>query len=157
NEHLTQSSSYTLNKVRNALDVRFPNTGIRVSCPAITVPFGTTRSEVTEVVPAEYMRETGGYKVYDIADSANGCSKATQDAHNASAANIDAKLAGLVKPLIRFVKAWKYFREVPISSFYLELRTAQYAANEKSIIYSWDVKRVLCLLRDIELASMQDP
>ena len=62
-----------------------------------------------------------------------------------------------MKPLIRFLKAWKFFRDVPISSFYLELRVAKYAANESSIAYDVDIKRVLQLLWDGELASMQDP
>lgn len=157
NEHLTASSSYSLAKVRNALDARFPNTGVRVSCPAIVVPFGTAASETTEVVPAEYMTDANGYKVYDIADCANGWMRASPDAHNSYVAKIDAKHGGRVKPLIRFVKAWKYARVVPISSFYLELRVAKYADEEKSILYNYDVKRVLCWLRDVGLAAMQDP
>jgi hypothetical protein len=62
-----------------------------------------------------------------------------------------------VKPLIRFIKAWKYFREAPISSFYIELRVAKYASGESSIIYDIDVKRVLRNLLDGQLASLQDP
>ena len=46
--------------------------------------------------------------------------QASPDAHNAYVASIDTKFGGKVKPLIRFIKAWKYFRDVPISSFYLE-------------------------------------
>lgn len=59
--------------------------------------------------------------------------------------------------MIRFIKAWKCFRSVPISSFYLELRVAKYSLDESSIVYSVDVKRVLKLLLDGKLASMQDP
>jgi hypothetical protein len=62
-----------------------------------------------------------------------------------------------VKPLIRFLKAWKFFRNVPISSFYLELRVAKYASAESSIVYDIDVKQVLRMLWDGQLASMQDP
>ena len=36
---LTQNSSTSLTKLRNALDTRFPNTGVRTSCPAVVVPF----------------------------------------------------------------------------------------------------------------------
>jgi len=56
-DQLTQSSNYTLTKVRNALDARFPYTAVRVNCPAVKVPFGTTTSEVTEVVPADFVRK----------------------------------------------------------------------------------------------------
>jgi hypothetical protein len=46
---------------------------------------------------------------------------------------------------------------VPISSFYLELRVAKYAERESSILYSIDVKRVLRMLYDSNLAAIQDP
>jgi hypothetical protein len=83
--------------------------------------------------------------------------KTSPDAHNAYVRDIDDALGGKVKPLIRFLKAWKCFRDVPISSFYLELRVAKYASGEKSIVYDIDVKNVLKMLFDCELGSMQDP
>lgn len=156
-DQLTQVSTSSLTKVRNALDVRFPNTGVRVSCPAVVVPFGNTKAETTEVVPADYLRESNGYKIYDIADCSGGWMNASPDAHNAYVSWVDGKLGGKVKPLIRFLKAWKYYRDVPISSFYLELRVAKYASEEKAIIYEYDVRNVLKLLWDCQLANMQDP
>ena len=83
--------------------------------------------------------------------------KVSPDAHNAYVRSVDEKLGGKVKPLIRFVKAWKFFRSVPISSFYLELRVAKYASEESSIVYDIDVRNVLKMLWDGKLASMQDP
>lgn len=154
---LTQVSTSSLVKVRNALDTRFPNTGVAVSCPAVVVPFGTRKSERTEIVPADYIREANSYKVYDIADCAGGWMKASPDAHNAYVHSVDERLGRKVKPLIRFIKAWKFFRDVPISSFYLELRVAKYASEEKAILYDIDVRNVLKLLWDGQLASMQDP
>jgi hypothetical protein len=154
---LTENSTYSLTKVRNALDTRFPNTGVRVNCPAVAVPFGATKSESTEIVPADYMRESNGHSVYDIADCANGWMKASPDAHNAYVRYIDGRLGGKVKPLIRFLKAWKYYRAVPISSFYLELRVAKYASGESAIVYDIDIKRILQQLWDGQLAAMQDP
>ncbi len=156
-KQLTSNSTYSLGKVRDALIVRFPNTGVRVNCPAVCCPLGTTAAETTEVLPADYMWEDNGYKVYDIADGAGGWMKTSPDAHNAYVRDIDDTLGGKVKPLIRFLKAWKCFRDVPISSFYLELRVAKYASGEKSIVYDIDVKNVLKMLFDCELASMQDP
>jgi Second Messenger Oligonucleotide or Dinucleotide Synthetase domain len=156
-EHFTQDSTYSLQKVRNSLAARFPNTDVRVSCPAVVCPFGTSPSERHEVVPANYVGDQNGYKVYDIADCAGGWRRASPDAHNDYVRRTDARLSNKVKPLIRFVKAWKYLRDVPISSFYLELRVAKYAAAESSIVYEIDVKRVLCQLRDCELAALQDP
>lgn len=156
-DQLTQSSTYTLQKIRNVLDVRFPNTGVRVSCPAIGVPFGTVATATTEVVPADYIKDEDGYHVYEIADCAGAWKRVSPDAHNAYVRHVDEKLGGKVKPLIRFIKAWKYLRDVPISSFYLELRVAKYASGEESIVYEIDVKNILKQLVDCKLASMQDP
>lgn len=154
---LTNSSSYSLKKIRDSLDRRFPNTGVRVDCPAIAIPFGRHKSDTTEIVPADYLKEESGFKVYDISDCSNGWTRASPDAHNAYVRYVDSKLSGKVKPLIRFIKAWKYLRRVPISSFYLELRVARFADTQQTIIYEFDVKSVLCQLRDCELARMQDP
>lgn len=156
-DQLTSSSTYSLGKVRDSLDARFPYTGVRIHCPAIVVPFGTTISETTEVVPADYVKDDGGFAVYDIADCAGGWRRASPDAHKAYVSSINDKLGGKVKPLIRYIKAWKFFREVPISSFYLELRTAKYASDETSIVYDIDVRGVLKSLLDANLASIQDP
>ena len=154
---LKEKSSLSLRNICDALDTRFPSTGVRVSCPAVVVPFGTDRSEVTEIVPADYVKEENGHKIYDIADGNDGWMKASPDAHNEYVREIDNRLGGKVKPLIRFVKAWKYYQDVPISSFYLELRIAKYADGEKSIIFDIDMKNVLCLLRNNDLADMRDP
>lgn len=156
-DQLTQVSTSSLTKVRNALDVRFPHTGVTVSCPAVVVPFGTTKSETTEIVPADFIQEKNGSKIYEIADCAGGWMKASPDAHNAYVRWADDKHGGKVKRLIRFVKAWKCYRAVPISSFYLELRVAKFAAGENVIIYEHDVRNVLKFLLDNDLSNMQDP
>jgi hypothetical protein len=79
------------------------------------------------------------------------------EAHIHYVTEVNRSLSSKVKPLIRFIKAWKYFRDVPISSFYLEMRVAKYATAESSIIYDIDVKRVLKMLWDNQLAAIQDP
>lgn len=154
---LTQNSGYSLSKIRDALDARFPQTGVRVNTPAIAVPFGTYRSESTEVVPADYIGETKGFKVYEIADGNGGWMRISPDSHNDYVARVDRQHGGRVKPLIRFVKAWKFYRSVPISSFYLEMRVAKYAEGESAIVYDIDVQRVLKSLWDHQLAKLQDP
>ena len=39
-ESLKQRSNYTLQVIKDALDTRFPSTGVCVRCPAVRVPFG---------------------------------------------------------------------------------------------------------------------
>lgn len=154
---LTDSSTYSLAKIRNVLDRRFPLSGVRVNTPAIGIYFGNSCSETIEVVPANHIGEELGAKIYQIADHQGGWMRVSPDAHNAYVARVDAALGGRVKPLIRFVKAWKFLRGVPISSFYLEMRVARYAERERSILYDIDMKRILAELLDGGLPAMQDP
>lgn len=154
---LRQSSAYSLTKIRDALDRRFPRTGVHVNTPAVAVPFGTYRSESTEVVPADFVGEIMGYRVYEIADGDGGWMRVSPDSHNDYVARVDQRLNQRVKPLIRFIKAWKFCRNVPISSFYLEMRVAKYAEDESAIVYDIDIFRVLKSLWDHQLAKLQDP
>ena len=157
-KNLKQNSDATLRVVRDVLDGRFPNTSVTVRTPAILVPFGTDASEFTEVVPADFItKDKNDYHIYEIADGAGGWMKSSPDAHNAYVTVVDGKLSNKVKALVRFLKAWKYYLNVPISSFYLELQIAKYASGENSIVYSIDVKNVLKMLWDNQLAAIQDP
>lgn len=156
--HVDADSAAFIRKVCRVLDARFPRTGVKVDSPAVLVPFGTDKSEWTEVVPADRMGETKlGYAMYDIADGSGGWLKSSPESHNKYVANTDSGLSGKLKPLIRFVKAWNFMQNVGISSFYLELFTTKYAASEKAIIYSMDVRYVLGRLKDGGLAPLQDP
>jgi len=157
-KNLKQNSDATLRVVQDALDARFPNTGVTLRTPAVLVPFGMDATESTEVVPADFTtKDKNGYHIYEIADGAGGWMKSSPDAHNAYVADVDGKLSNKVKPLVRFLKAWKYYRNVPISSFYSELRVAMYASGENSIVYSIDVKNILKMLWDNQLSAIQDP
>jgi hypothetical protein len=151
-------SSAALTRVRDALDRRFPFTGVRVDCPAVRVPFGTYEEESTEVVPATVVAIVpGDHLVYDIANCAGGWQRSSPDAHNAYVATIDGRLSSKVRPLVRFLKAWKYCQQVPISSFYLELRVTAYAATQAAIIYDLDI---LCFLSRVAadgVALFPDP
>ena len=154
---LMQRPSPSLARLREALDRRFPNTGVRTACPAIVVPFGTEKKETTEITPAYEVGVSGESVVYDIPDCAGGWTKSSPDAHTSFVREVDQSLSHRVKPLVRFIKAWKYFRRVPVSSFYLELRVAKYASEESRILYACDVERILRELHRIGLARIQDP
>lgn len=154
---LTKTSTASLTKVKNALNTRFHSTNIKVSAPAVVCPFGTQKSEDTEVVVAFYIKERNGFNVYGISNCNDGWMEISPDAHNEYVSKVDKKHGGRVKPLIRFIKAWKYFANVPISSFYLEMKVAKYADNESSIVYDIDVKQILEMLNNDGLSRMQDP
>ena len=156
-EKLKRNSTTSLTELRNALAARFPNTGVRSACPAVVVPFGTDRKETTEVTPADCVAKSGDNLVYDIPDCNGSWIKSSPDAHNSYVREIDQSLSNKVKPLVRFIKAWKYYRDVPVSSFYLELRVAKYASGESFILYAIDVERVFRELKKISLAKIRDP
>lgn len=153
----SSSSDYVLQRIRSVLDARFPNTAVRVNCPAVAVPFGNTAWERHEIVPGDLRKTEQGFYVYDIPNCDDGWLRASPEAHIAYVKSVDEELNGKVRPLIRFIKAWKYFRNVPISSFYIEMRVAKYASAEQSIIYKYDVPRVLRAMLNGGLAAMQDP
>lgn len=156
-DKLTRTSNATLAKIRVALADRFPNTGIRVDCPAIVCPFGIIASETVEIVPADYIRNEYGHPVYEIPDCANDWKRVSPDAHNAYVKRVDEKYLYQVKPLVRFLKAWKFYRQVPISSFYLELKVAKFAETQSSILYEYDVRTILNQMLSDELSAIHDP
>lgn len=161
-DNLNANSSTTLRRIKEALQETFWATeGIEVHSPAVRIPFGEYASETMEVVPCDFQgliqTPEGSFPSYDIPDGTSGWMKSSPKAHNAYVKKINLKIYNKLKPLIRLIKAWKYYNQVPISSFYLELRITKYAENEKAIIYDYDIKNVMNLLSDINLANIQDP
>lgn len=154
-----QSSDTALNWVKTALQASFPRTTIHTSRPAVVAEFGDG-SERWEVVPA-FLTARGGPSVYiyDIPGVPSGWIDTAPEEHLTYVNEVNSltKVKGGAKGLARFAKAWKYYNNVPISSFYLEMRAASYIANESSLIWSQDVCRYFEHLESISLASMNDP
>ena len=100
---------------------------------------------------------SNGYKIYEIPDRSGGWMNASPLAHNSYVSAVNDKLNKKVKPLIRFLKAWKYYNNVPISSFYLEIRVTKYATSETSIVYSIDIKNIFKYLFEHDLPMVIDP
>lgn len=156
--NLSYSSNVILRKVCIALNARFPNTGAKIRTPAVFLPFGTDISESTEVVPSvSIAKNDKGKSIYEIPHKKGGWIISCPDAHNNYVSEIDKRLGNKVKPLIRFLKALKYYWRVPISSFYIELIVTKYASAKEYIIYSEDIKNILNQLWECRLAALQDP
>lgn len=155
---LSNDSDYVLQKMRGILGNRFPFTNVSVRCPAVRVPFGNGGADAHEIVPAHSRgKNSNGYEVFQIPNCRGKWMDTSPEAHNASVLCQNQRLGSKVKPLIRFVKAWKFFNSVPISSFYLEMRAAKYAEGEKSILYAMDLRRIFAYLDDNSLPGIQDP
>jgi hypothetical protein len=154
-------SSYTaLTWVKDALSARFTQTTVKIRRPAVVVEFGGGY-QTWEVIPG-FLTGRGGADqlVYDIPGPSTGSGyiDSAPKEHLAYVNDCnDAPHKGDAKDLARLIKAWKYYRSVPISSFYLEMRCAQHVATQKTYIHVWDVCQVLEKLDGHQLAPMNDP
>lgn len=154
------SSDTILDSVKAKLQERFPTTFVHISRPAVVLEFGQGYERV-EIIPA--------YSQGAITDSSNVRFKipsvvpgswieSTPESHLTYVNGSDLQVAnGSTKRLTRLVKAWKYYCNVPISSFYLEMRAASYM-REQTTYYPWlDIFYLLKRLKDNQLAAMNDP
>jgi hypothetical protein len=156
-DKLRDNSATTLREIKECLQGRFPSTSVYVDSPAIVLDFGSADWDRAEVIPADYIEQKDGKNVYDIADGAGGWMRSSPSTHTSYVAEENTRLGKKLKPLIRFLKAWKYYCNVPISSFYLELRATKWMEGETSIVYDIDLCTILKKLDSCSLAAMQDP
>lgn len=138
-----------LSKVKEQLQARFPSTTIVIRRPAVVCRFSDGDVEVVPGYPA-----SSGYW---IANPADGWMLSHPKDHNTYVTNVNTKHNGAVKKLARQVKVWKYLRNVPVSSCYLEMRTAKHMDGESSYSPIWDLYLTLKKMRDVDLAAMNDP
>lgn len=148
------SSATMLAKVRNVLQGRFLNTVVTVRSPAVVCKFSDGD---VEIVPG-YIADAAntGYWIADPA-SPGGWMKTYPEAHNNYVNEINKKMDGGTKKLARLLKIWKYKRNVPVSSFYLEMQAARHLDSESSYIPIYDLCLVLNKMSLSGLAAMNDP
>lgn len=154
---LKKNSATSLREIKESLQARFRHTNVYVDSPAIVLDFGTASWDTAEVIPADYIDQVNGKNVFDIPDGSGLWMRSSPGSHNSYVAQENTRLHKKLKPLIRFIKAWKYFRNVPISSFYLELRITKWMQDESIVIYDIDLCRLLSKLNSCALAAIQDP
>ncbi len=128
---------------------------VRTSSPVVSVEFYT--GPHFEIVPAYYERSVGDTVVYWIPGRDDEWVLSAPDAHLAYVNRQNDRLGKKVKPLVRLMKAWKYCVEAPVSSFYLETRTAEYAAGESSILFEIDLPAVFRTIVAFGARDMNDP
>lgn len=129
------------------------NAYVTVNPPAVQLMFFDGGPKV-EVTPA-YIQAEDDYLIPN--PDGTGWIRSNPAVHLAYVNEAQAKTDGRAKGLIRLIKTWKARQNVPLSSFYLEMRTAKYAPSHTPILWSWDLKGVLRSLQQSELADMNDP
>jgi hypothetical protein len=150
------SSDTALRKVKECLQGTFTATYIHVDRPAVVIEFASGK-ETFEVVPAWLQSGTGDTRVYAIPGRSSGWIDSAPDAHLNYVNEANNSPSGGAKKLARLLKAWKYYCNVPISSFYLEMQAARYMKGESTIAWSVDMRTILRRLDDGALAAMNDP
>jgi len=139
-----------LTKVKEALQARFTSTTITIRQPAVVCNFS---DGVVEVVPGYITAESG----YMIANPAGGWMKSYPEDHNRYVNEVNTKHKGGAKQLARHLKIWKYMRNVPVSSCYLEMRAAKYLDGEDTYAPLFDLHAAWKHLQTVELAALNDP
>jgi hypothetical protein len=146
------SPAPTLNKVKEKLKERYPTTTIVIRRPAVVCRFSDGDFEI---VPGYAAASGTGYWITNPADGSWMLTHPKD--HNSYVNDVNSKHGGAVKKLARQVKVWKYLRNVPISSCYLEMRTAKHMDGENGYSPLWDLYLTLRKMRDVNLAAMNDP
>ncbi|MFD6391444.1 hypothetical protein [Nocardia sp. NPDC060259] len=144
-----------LRKVQDALAAEsYLFSSLKISSPAVKVQYSYGPN--FEVAPAVFARCDGNDHVYEI-PAPNAWVYSAPAAHNRYVTGQNDRLGKRVKPLVRLLKAWKYHVGVPVSSTYLELRTAEYSAGESSILYEIDMEILLRKMITADFRAMNDP
>lgn len=148
------SSATALEELRASLSRGIPGAYVSLDRPAVRLGYFEDGPAV-EVTPA-YLRDTDDYDIPDP-DGTTGWIRSNPAVHLEYVDRAQKETYGRAKGLIRLVKTWKSWNNVPLSSFYLEMRTAQYALNNNPIIYDWDLRDFFKSLASSGLREMNDP
>jgi hypothetical protein len=151
------SSNTILNNLRDLLKRELWEATVTVRRPTVTLIF-------PGLVP--YYEITPAYLEYGATDDnamllipapSGGWREAAPQAHNTIVADVDRKHAGDVRAIARLLKAWKYKHSVSISSFYLEMRAAEYGMNHDSVHTFTAIQSIITTLVNQGLPAMNDP
>lgn len=147
------SSGDALEALRTSLARGLPHCWIRSDRPAVRIDYYDGGPAV-EITPA-YYQDTDDYDIPD--PNGTGWIRSNPVVHLEYVNKAQRETDSKAKSLIRLVKTWKAWNKVPLSSFYLEMRTAKHALANKPIIYDWDLRSIFKGLAGDGLREMNDP
>jgi hypothetical protein len=128
-----------------------------VSRPTVSIDFRRLVTQY-EVTPAFYAR-TGAndQQVFLIPGPGDTWRESAPKAHLQYVRDADKLHSGKVKGLARLLKAWKYEKSVPVSSFYLEMRAAQYGMKKEEFLYPAALPELIDQIIRHGVRDMNDP
>lgn len=152
-------SSTTLDRVRRALETRFPRSSIRTSGPAVIVEF---TDGAVDVVPGVWTGTIGsgdGYPRFDIPDTEDGWMSTSPQRHAKYLAEKDTETRSRLHRSVRLMKGWKHSRSpnIPFLGFHVELLLADNDTCGHIRSYQNIICDAFVLLRDRGGKSLNDP
>ncbi|MEU3286779.1 nucleotidyltransferase [Streptomyces longwoodensis] len=128
-----------------------------VSRPTVSIDFKQLVTQY-EVTPGFYERSgPNGEDVFLTPGPGDAWRESAPKAHLQYVREADGLHSGKVKGLARLLKAWKYEHNVPVSSFYLEMRAAQYGMKVDSILYPSALPALVDRMVKHSVRAMNDP
>jgi hypothetical protein len=151
------SSNTILSNLRELLGREVWEANVTVRRPTVTLEFPALLPHY-EITPAYLDRGTTDEdRVLLIPATGGGWQGAAPQAHNRIVSTLDRVHGGDVREVARLLKAWKYVHGVAISSFYLEMRAAEYGKKHESVYPFTAIRSIVATLVNEGLPAMNDP
>lgn len=149
--------SQLLQEVKGVLLAAFPKTDIRGDGPVVKIPFSAYN---VELAPA-FVLNGGGHYVCITSDGGT-YKKGDYDSEAKLISDSNTRSGGKTRDLIRMIKRWQSYCEVPIKSFWIELIAVEFLStwqhyDKTMIYYDWMVRDFFKFLVGKEYGSVFAP
>ena len=154
-----ESPARALVAVQRSLQRLYPAAEVRVTTPAVLVEFPGGAERIGVIPAYSSGRSVGEHARFRVPGLSGGWVSASPSAQREwlDACNSAPRALGRAKGLARLARAWKHYRDVPISSYYLEVCAAAYVAERSTLTYAHDLRNFFATLLWDGLGPIQDP
>jgi len=152
---LFESVEQSLSALQDALTQYLPNATITDGRPTVAIPFGAGKVDRHQIIPAYPSGEKQGHEFYGVPAPSDRWINVSPGAHSAWIGKINDDLGKNFKPFIRLIKAWNYYNDKPLWSYYIELCVAEFLSGESSIVYSMDIKNFFNFMVEKDLEPIE--
>ena len=154
-----ESPVRALVSVQKSLQQLYPAADVRITRPGVLVEFPGGAERIGVIPAYSPGRSVGEHPRFRVAGFCGDWTSVSPAAQREwlDACNSTPGAMGRAKGLARLARAWKHYRDVPISSYYLELRAAAYAAEHSTLTYAHDLRNFFATLLWDGLGAIDDP